>query len=159
MFKPIILQVQDKNYHDINSRKNILLKKISKLEAEKKKLIDMKKKDLFDNDDFKTSMQKTKQKIQQEKIILLETKAEKFNPEEAIDYVFNFITDIPKFWTEANTQQKIRLQGLIFTERPVYLYPKFETPKISIVLKQKQTFELDKSSTVASRGVEPLLHD
>ena len=156
IFKPIILEVWDKSYHDINKRRNILLKTIENLEKEKEKLIDMKKKDLLDDDDFKASMQKTKQKIQEKKIILSETKAEKFNPEEAIDYVFNFITDIPKFWTEADCQQKIRLQGLIFTERPVYLYPKFETPKISIVLKQKHVFESEKSTIVPPRGIEPL---
>ncbi len=57
----------------------------------------MKKKDLLDNNDFKIKIDKIKKKIQEENMILAETKIEEFNLTEAISYVLNCILNIPSF--------------------------------------------------------------
>ncbi|MBU1177150.1 recombinase family protein [Patescibacteria group bacterium] len=158
IFKPIVIDVWNKNYNDLNKRRNDIMKKIEKLNKEKEKLIDMKKKELLPDEDFKEAFEEIKEKIRKE-IILSETRIEQFNPTEAINYVFNFITNIPEFWKKADCQQKIRLQSLIFTEKPIYTYPKFGTPKICLILQQKTPIANDRHLMVALRGVEPRLPD
>tara|TARA_Y100000310_G_C20593458_1_gene769297 strand:- start:535 stop:1362 length:828 start_codon:yes stop_codon:yes gene_type:complete len=156
-FKAVILDVWKKKYKELNSDRERLSGSIMDLEQEKLKLIDMKKKDLLDDDDFKEAFAVIKEDIKKKQVALAETQVEDFNVDEAVEYVFNFIGTLPSFWQEANYEQKIQLQGLIFPEKPIYHYPGFATPQLSPIFAERQAFEEMKSSVVTPRGLEPLL--
>ena len=134
----------------------MMIKKIENLRQEKKKIIEMKKKELLLDEDFKEEFEKAKQDIINQEIILNETEAEEFDIDKAITYIFSFIVDAPEFWREATYEQKIKIQGLIFPEKPIYDYSGFETPKISLLFQQKKELAYANSSIVVPRGIEPL---
>ncbi|MAG59194.1 hypothetical protein CMO96_00160, partial [Candidatus Woesebacteria bacterium] len=154
-FKAVILDVWKKKYKELNKDRLRLTKRIEDLEQEKLRLIDMKKKDLLDDEDFKISFAVVKDSIKKEQIALTETQVEDFNIDEAVDYVFSLIGTLPKFWQEANYEQKIQLQGLIFPKKPMYHFSGFATTQLSPILAEKQAFDRNNSSKVDPRGIEP----
>ncbi|NQU83406.1 MAG: recombinase zinc beta ribbon domain-containing protein [Parcubacteria group bacterium] len=156
-FKKIILQVWSENYKQINKERELIFKKLNALEQEKNEIIKMRVNKEISEKDFKSYFSKHKEKIENQKILLNDTKIENFDIEEAINFVFKFLLNIHSFWKSADYEQKQKLQGLIFTEKPVYNYEKFETPKISLILDTKKTCSMSKSLLVPSRGIEPLL--
>ena len=116
----------------------------------------MKKRELFSDDDFKEAFNKIKDEISKKQVDLGENKLEEFNIDEAIEYVFNFIKTLPTFWEEAHYEKQIKLQGLIFPEKPSYDYSKFQTPRLSPLLATKKELALANSPLVVPRGIEPL---
>lgn len=156
-FKAVLIDVWQTRYKEVNQNREMTIKELDDLRQEKKKLIDMKKKELLSDEDFREEFEKVKQEIIDKEIILDETKAEEFDIDGAITCVFNFIADTPEFWQSADYDQKIKIQGLIFREKPIYDYSGFETPKISLLFQQKKELAYANSSIVASRGIEPLL--
>lgn len=156
-FKAVITDVWQTRSKETNSERENMIKKLDSLKQEKEKLIEMKKKELFSDEDFKESFAKVKQEIISQEIIFDEIKIENFDIEKTINYVFNFIVNVPEFWQRANFSQKQKIQGLIFPEKPIYNYSTFETPKISLFFQQKKELAYTNSGVVALRGIEPLL--
>ena len=156
-FKAVICDVWHEEYGRINQDRKEQLKNIESLKEEKERLIEMKKKELLPDDDFKESFAKLRKKIDEAEASLSETKMEEFNRDEAIGYVFNFIKDIPEYWKNATYEQKLKLQSLIFPEKPIYDHLKFQTPKLSPILQSKKDLANAKSLLVAPRRIELLL--
>lgn len=153
-FKQVALDVWKNNYEDINLERANINNLLEKLTTEKTKLIELKKKEVLADEDFMTEMEKVKRKISDTQILLKDTQVEEFNVDEAIEYCFGFIKTIPAYWSEADYGQKVKLQSLIFQERPIYRYEKFETPKISLIFQLKTAYEADKSSLVDLGRIE-----
>lgn len=155
-FKATILQVWDDEYKKLGQDRKVKLKRIEELKEEKLKLIDMKKRDLLPDEDFKEVFNKLKEEIDNKEADLNTTKTEEFNIDEAVDYVFSFIKTIPEYWEQTTFEQKLRLQGLIFPEKPLYDYKKFQTPKLCPILQTKKASRGEKSLLVAPTGFEPV---
>ena len=77
-----------------------------------------------------------------------------FDIDETVTYVFDFIATIPEYWNRSNYNQKIKIQGLIFPEKPTYDYNRFQTPNISLVFAQKRELATAKSPIVRLQGLK-----
>ena len=156
-FKAVLLDVWEKRYKEINRNGKIVQEQISNLKEEKIRLIDMKKKDLLPDEDFKEAFNRLNSEIATKQTKLSETKLEEFDIDEAIDFVFNFIKTLPEYWQEKATyEQKIKIQGLVFEENPTYNYKIFQTPMLCPILQTKKEMAYANSSLVVPRGIEPL---
>ena len=154
-FKAVILDVWENKYKEINLNSKNAQKQINDLKEEKIKLIDMKKKELLPDEDFKEAFEKINIEITAKQAKLSEAKLEEFDIDEAINFVFGFIKTIPKYWEGATYDQKIKIQGLIFEENPTYNYKIFQTQKLCPILETKKELACASSSMVAPRGIEP----
>lgn len=156
-FKAIILDVWQNEYKRINSNHQLRLKRINELKNDKMKLIEMKKKELLPDEDFKEEFDKLRIELDKAEADLSETKIQEFNVDEAVDYVFDFIKTLPDHWINSSYEQKIKLQGLIFAEKPIYDNMRFQTTKLSPILQIKKDLAFTNSSFVAPTGIEPVL--
>jgi site-specific DNA recombinase len=158
-FKAVILDVWENKYKEINRSGKNIQEQINSLKEEKIRLIDMKKKDLLPDEDFKEAFVRLNNDITAKQTKLSEAKLEEFDIDEAIDYVFDFIKILPNYWNDKNTtyEQRIKIQGLVFVEKPTYDHFIFQTPKFCPILQTKEDLAQAKSSIVVPRGVEPLL--
>ena len=156
-FKAVILDVWDEQYEALNQERKRLTDELDRFNEEKRKLIDMKKKELLPDDDFRIEFAIVKEKIEKQFTILENTKLETFNIDEAVSFVFGIIERLPEVWEKANLPQKHQLLCLIFAEKPLYAYPKFETPVLSPILQTKTAHLVGESSLVTPRGIEPRL--
>ena len=155
--KPVIVDVWKTKYKEINKKRGSESEKLESFKNEKAELIRMKKKNLIEDEDFKEEFNKVKQQILEQHTALNETELKEYNIEEATDYVFNFVEEMAKLWETTTLEEKIKIQGLIFPEKPIYKYNGFETPNISLVFAKKRELATAKSPVVPPRGVEPLL--
>ena len=156
-FKAIIIDIWGKRYKELNKDRKNTLKVLGNLKEEKIELINMKRKELLSDEDFKEVFGRLKQKILNKQIILDENEIKEFDIDETVTYVFDFIATIPEYWNRSNYNQKIKIQGLIFPEKPTYDYNRFQTPNISLVFAKKRELATAKSPIVPPRGIEPLL--
>ena len=153
-FKAVILDVWKDEYANINSNRENRLTKLIELGKDKEKLIDMKRKELLPDEDFKEEFAKVKQAIESEKAELASVSLDEFNVDEAVDYVFDYIKDLPENWQTVEFDQKLKLQSLIFNEKPIYDYQTFYTPKLSPILQTKRDLAQAKSPLVPPRRIE-----
>lgn len=155
-FKAVILDVWQKQYKEVNQSRGDKLKRIEGLKNEKDRLIEMKKKELLPDDDFKEAFEKVRTEIANKQSDLDETNLQEFDLDEAVTYVFNFIKTIPEFWKAESTSyvEKIKLQSLIFPEKTIYDYKTFRTPKFSLIFANKKDLAYAKSSLVSHSGLE-----
>ena len=158
-FKAVILDVWENKYKEINRNGKNVQEQVNNLKEEKIRLIDMKKKDLLPDEDFKEAFNKINAEIGAKQLKLSETKLEEFDIDEAVDFVFNFIKTIPEYWEKATYNQQIKIQGLIFEEKPTYNYKIFQTPKLCPILQTKEALAHANTSLVVPRGIEPLLSE
>lgn len=156
-FKVVILDVWTEKYKTINQTRLKVAGEIEKLKDEKLKLIEMKKKELLDDNDFKEAFDKIKADITEKEIYLSNHNLEEFDLDKAVTFVFNFIKTLPEYWAQCNCEQKIKLQGLIFPQKPIYDLFKFQTPELCPILATKRTCLESKSPLVALTGIEPVL--
>ena len=156
-FKVVLKDVWENRYKEVNKESELLKAKIKDLEKNKTRLIELVKDNILDADDFKQEYSIVKEDLLDKTNILNEAKVEEFDINDVIDYCFEFISNIPKHWKRLDYDKKLKLQGLIFDENPIYKYPGFETQGLSLIFEQKKTYQDDKSLLVTLRGIEPRL--
>lgn len=154
-FKEVIIDVWQSKYRELSHQTETFNTELRKLRSEKDKVLEMAKRGLLDDNDFKEEFERIKQKITDTQLLLSDNRIEEFNIDETVTYVFNFITTIPEYWRQASYQQRVKLQGLIFPEKPVYTYSEFETQQIALNFEANKQYKGNKSSLVALRGIEP----
>lgn len=158
-FQAVILDVWKEQYAMLNAERERLTKKIDRLEGEKKSLINMKKKDLLPDNDFKIEFASVNEKVQREYEMLEETKLETFDVNEAVEYVFDILCRLPEVWSDADFTQKQQLQSLIFPEKPVYTYGGFETPQLSPIFALNADSFVSESTKAPVRRIELRLQE
>ncbi|NCD00525.1 hypothetical protein EOL94_00275 [bacterium] len=129
---------------------------LARLQQEKAKLIEMKKKDLLDDDDFKEEMEKVKQNINDKQAIMYDQPEYNRNIFKEAEKVFKVIANLSATYRDANYHEKLKLQSLIFTEKPTFDFTGNQTPKISLILQTKRELAHANSPIVVPRGIEPL---
>ncbi len=152
--KEVIADVWQEQYKTINQNRTKISGELERMEGEKRKLIDMMKKDLLGEEDFKEEFKAVKEKILDTHAALTDMKLETFAVDEAVQFVFTTLEDLVKCWEDATYDQRMSLLSLIFAEKPLYSYPKFETPVLSPILETKKAFHEGKSSLVTPGRVE-----
>ena len=156
-FRKVLLDVsremtgKQKNNYKINQDR------LAHFQTEKAKLIEMKKKDLLDDEDFKNEMEKVKNNISDIQATACDQPADNRSIFKEADRVFKVIANLPATYKEATYPEKLKLQGLIFPEKPVFDFTGNRTPKISLILQTKRELAQASSPIVVPRGIEPLL--
>ena len=131
--------------------------KLINLQTEKAKLIEMKKKDLLDDEDFKEELDKVKQAISDIQDTACDQPRDNKRIFKEIDKIFKVITNLSSTYREATYSEKLKLQSLIFTEKPTFDFSENRTPKLSLILQTKRELAPASSPIVVPRGIEPLL--
>ncbi len=153
-----VLQSAIKDISSLSVDKIKLAKeKLIELQNEKAKLIEMKKKELLDDEDFKDEMEKIKNTISNQQAIVYDQPNLNFNITKEVDKVFKVLSNLPALYKKADYQDKLKLQSLIFTEKPTFNFSINQTPKISLILQNKRELASASSPIVVPRGIEPLL--
>ncbi len=153
-FKEVIIDVWQGKYADVNKHYEVIHQEIVQLNLEKTKVLELVKKELISDEDFKVEFEAIKQKMADRQIQLTVNRLEEFNIDEAVTFVFNFIETLPVYWSQASYYQKVKLMGLIFPEKPVYDYVAFTTRRLSHIFNAKPAFEAGGNALVALRRIE-----
>lgn len=156
-FRKVLLDVgrEKINKQKINLRNSE--NRLINLQTEKTKLIEMKKKDLLDDEDFKTEMERVKQSISDIQATACDQPADTKRIFKEADKVFKVISSLYSTYREASYDEKLKLQCLIFPEKPVFDFSENRTPKLSLILQTKRELAQANSPIVVPRGIEPLL--
>ncbi len=157
LFKAIVVDIWKNNYKKIDQDNAKIRLKIAKLENERQKVFDFHRAGKYTDNDFEEQKNLVNTQIKQQYLLLQEKREEEFEMEEVLDYCFSYVRNTAKEWIEADYKTKIRLQKLVFAGRVQFDGEKFGTAELRQVYGINQAYQLDKSSLVAPRGVEPLL--
>jgi len=152
-FRKVLLDVFQEKRGKLNNNLKLAQEKMLKLQTEKAKLIEMKKKDLLDDEDFKNEMYKTKQEISETQATACDQPKDKKNLFKAVDKVFKVLVNLATIYRKADYQDKLKLQSLIFTEKPIFDFSGNRTPKISLILENKRELASASSPIVVPRGI------
>lgn len=157
LFKEIVLDIWKNNYKKIDEENVRINKQITTLTYERQKVFDFHLAGKYTTDEFEEQKKLINEKIAQKRLLVREKWDEEFEMEEVLEYCFSYVRNTAKSWIEADYKEKIRFQKLVFAGRVEFDGEKFGTAELRQVYKINQTFQSDKSSLVAPRGVEPLL--
>ncbi|MHB8904133.1 MAG: recombinase family protein [Patescibacteria group bacterium] len=156
-FKKVLLEVVKNRSGLLANNYKLAQEKMLKLQTEKTKLIEMKKKDLLDDDDFKNEIEKVKQAISETQATACDQPVNKINLSKEIDKVCKVISGLANSYKNATYQEKLKLQSLIFTKKPTFDFTKNQTPNLSLIIQTKRELASASSPIVVPRGIEPLL--
>ncbi len=157
MFKGVVLDIWQNNYKRLDSENEKVRKDIVNLEKERQKVFDFHRDGKYTDDEFLGQKKLIQDRIDGQYILLQDNRVAEFSMEEALDHCFNYVRNTTEKWVTADYPKKLRLQRMIFKSKVEFDGKKFGTAELSQVYKINQTFQSDKSSLVAPRGVEPLL--
>jgi site-specific DNA recombinase len=157
LFKAIVLDIWKNNYKKIDEENEQINKQISTLTSERQKIFDFHLAGKYTDEEFEEQKKRISESISQKRLLIREKWDEEFEMEEVLEYCFSYVRNTSKSWIEADYKEKIRLQKLVFAGRIEFDGKKLGTAELRQVYKINQTFQSDKSSLVAPRGVEPLL--
>ena len=156
-FKKVLLEVIKNRSGLLIHNNKLAQEKLIRLQTEKTKLIEMKKKDLLDDEDFKNEIEKVKQEISETQAIACDQPISKINLSKEIDKVCKVISGLANSYKNATYQEKLKFQSLIFTKKPTFDFTKNQTPNLSLILQNKRELASASSPIVVPRGIEPLL--
>lgn len=154
--QPIIIDVWNTKYKELNQEKEALEKELEGLNEEKTELIAMKRKNLIPDEDFVEEFDNIKIRIADVKEKMEEVKIENFDMKEATDFVFGFISQMANLWEKKDFESKLKIQSLIFPQKVIYQNNRFETPQLSLLFAQKRELSSSLSPKVPPRRIELL---
>lgn len=156
-YKKILIDVFNEKTKEENNSLTSAKEKLAVLQTEKAKLIEMKKKDLLDDEDFKNEMEKVKQSISETQATACDQPSYNRNTFKEVDKVFKVLSSLAPAYKHASYEDKLKYQSLIFPEKPVFDFSENRTPKLSLILQTKRELAQASSPIVVPRGIEPLL--
>lgn len=118
-------------------------------------LLDLVKRELLPDEDFKIEYGKVKQQLADRQLELSELPTDNFDVKAATAFVFDFIAELPKSWDKTSYWQKTKLMSLIFHQKPIYNYINFTTPKLSYIYQAKTALAGGENALVGWVGIEP----
>lgn len=157
LFKAVVLDIWKKNYKRIDEENAKIGRQITLLTHERQKIFDFHRSGKYSDEDFSEQEKLIKEKIGQKRLLMREKWEEEFNMEEVLEYCFSYVRNTARAWVNADYQEKIRFQKMVFTGNIQFDGEKFGTAELSLVYKINQASQPDLSNLVAPRGVEPLL--
>ena len=156
-FRKVLLDVSREMTNKKKNNYKITQDRLANLQIEKAKLIEMKKKDLLDDEDFKNEMKKVKNTINELQATACDQPVIDINIAKDTEKVFKVISGLAPFYRQAKYEAKLKLQCLIFPEKPIFDFTENRTPKLSLILQTKRELAQASSPIVVPRGIEPLL--
>jgi len=156
-YQKVLLEVVKEKNGAMKNNINSVKEKLAVFQSEKTKLIEMKKKDLLDDEDFKNEIEKVKNNINELQATACDQPVIDINIAKDTEKVFKVISGLAPFYRKAKYEAKLKLQSLIFPEKPIFDFTGNRTPKISLILQTKRELAQASSPIVVPRGIEPLL--
>lgn len=141
----------------VTTNKKNVETQIKSLKERKEGLLELKLRDstLVSDEDFKSQNKKIDSQIQTLESSLLEKDINQFNLDEALDFSFTLIKNLPKVWQALDVVDFKALRAVLFPENLIYTYPSFQTPTLSFIYSMNLTLGKEKETLVALRGIEP----
>ena len=159
LFKAVVRDVWQSNYRALDDQNAKVRRSLEKLEQERQQIFELHRKGTYSDEDFLSQKKLVNQQIERLEGLLDTRKGERFDMDAALTHCFNFVGNATGTWLNLkdNHPARIRFQQLLFREKLTFDGNKFGTPVLSLVLEQKKTSLVEKSSLVAPRGIEPRL--
>ena len=131
---------------------------LEKLMGRKQRLVEFLVAGTLDESTYKEQVDSIEAEIIVKQIELNEAKMEGFDIEAVLNFAEHLILNASRLWSEANIDQKQRLQKVFFPEGMTYLHKEFGTAATCLFFNHLQVLRSQKSTLVAPRGIEPLFH-
>ena len=129
---------------------------IEKIGDRKQKLLGIKLRELISDEEFKTENSRLTDGIKNLEISKTSQLDSSLNIENAIDFAFNLIQNLPSSWKNLEVDDLRVLRNALFPENLCYSYPGIKTADIPMIYKVNQESNGEKERLVAPRGIEPL---
>jgi site-specific DNA recombinase len=157
LFKEIVLDVWRTNgamLEDAVKRQDL---DIQQLKQKKIDYVEMIRKGTVDEKFGKELIDSTDNEIASKQITMRENNIDKLDIESAVIYASNFISDLPRIWTDLDVDTKKRFQKLIFPEGISFDKKLgFGTAKLGLIYELIGKLESKEANFVVPRGIEPL---
>ena len=158
-FKAVMVDIWKENYkkHDEESRR--VRVELEKLEAERLKVFDLRKEEVFNDDEFLEQKNLINGRIYEKRKYLQENHVEEFNMEQSLDYCFKFVRNTSEAWLrlgKKNFSLQQRFQKQVFPKKLTFDGKKFGTTELSRVYKLNQDYKGKTSNLVLPTGFEPV---
>ncbi len=157
IFKTIVLKTWREGYKKIDSENARIRRDIERLEQDRQKIFDFHRDGKYNDDEFLEQKKILKEQLDQKYSFIDENRIEEFSMEEALESCFSYVRNTSLKWKQAEYDEKIRFQKMIFKSKIEFDGEKLGTADLRQVYGINQAYQSDKSSLVAPRGVEPLL--
>lgn len=131
-------------------------KKIERLTAEKKNIMELMIREPHMVDDLKTELSKRNDEIRQLEISLQGSK-EDFDIEHTLEFTIGVIQTLHEDWKKLGAKDLGVLKKILFPKNVEYHYPDIQTPELSIVYLLNQQFLLNKTHKGCLTGIGPVL--
>jgi len=152
-YKKILIDVFNEKTKEENNGLNSAKEKLAVLQTEKAKLIEMKKKELLDDEDFKNEIEKVKQNILEIQATACDQPSYNRNIFKEVDKVFKVLLTLAPAYRKASYEDKLKYQSLIFLKKPTFDFTKNQTPNLSLILQTKKELASASSPIVVPRGI------
>lgn len=152
-FKRKVMRSWKSRIKDVSSKRALLQTKLTKLESQKDRVLELFIDGSLDYDEKSSQLLKIGGEISLVQNQLRDLTSIKEEKVELLDYCVNFISNLAQIWNDADVDSKIRLQHIIFPEGLVYEFGHgFRTPVLSPIFRyiteQKEPSNDDDSSMV-----------
>ena len=139
-----------------NDYRRKLTEEINKLEDKRERINELVINGTFDRGTYKEQISIVEGQIAVKKIELSETEVEVNDINSFINYCNYFIKNISKLWIRSEIELKIKFQNIIFPEGIYYKDGIIGTTRIATIFEVLRDKDVEESTMVAHRGVEPL---
>ena len=155
VFKETILDYWEEQSKTFRLEAEHYEKKLTELEAQKKRIYDMREDESYTKDEFIERKGEIENKITATKISLSEARIEQFDLEGTLTYAANFIRDLGRQWFDLTPELRPRFQKLLFPDGIPYQRGKgFGTAKLGLIYEINRQCDGDLSQVVDHGRIE-----
>jgi hypothetical protein len=155
-YREIVLDVWRKKQGDSQKAQSVISRKISQLRENKTKLEEaFVYRKSIDDETYTAMRTKLIEDLTLAEMELREAQAEEIEIETVLDYAEMVLTNASNLWKAAPTEQKQRLQQVLFPEGVTYSEGKYRTAVTCLLFNGMGTTAGKKEGLVALPGIEP----
>lgn len=156
LFRSIVLDIWQSKCKKMDERNIVLRKQIDILEKERQQVFILHRQGKYSDDEFLEQKSLISNSLKEKYQFIESNQVEEFSMEETLEFCFKYVRNLSQNWKNSSASQKMKLQGLIFSNNLQHDGQKFRTPTLSPIYETKKTSRVEKSLLAAPRGIEPL---
>ena len=154
-FREKVMQEWEKRYKTLNKRNTQVQKDLDEIEAERKRIVALKVKEVFDDATYQEQIEQIKERTALKKLELHEGQTDEYSIETTMIYAERCLKDIRILWCDLNTAQKKQFQTLIFPNGLYWDYPGFRTADLAPSYLALDALARNDEPLVSRVGFEP----
>ena len=159
LFKEVFLRFYEKRLNELEGDSLRIKAELENLEKEKKRIIEMGKKNQLTEEEYNEEISQVRDKIALANLNLNESKTDISEVELCLNYGQNFIRTAALVWFDAPPLWKIKYQTMIFPNGVKYAFDEISNHDLALPFRLNRQFEESKNDSVAGAGVEPTSGD